>query len=133
MTTRKVFVYGTLKRGYWNHHLLETSEFLGDAITIDKYLFHSEGIPYMMRPTAIQVKDKNLVFHLGLVTGELFQVTEQTVLSSLDRLEGHPSMYRRQDLQVLSGGNVTKCEGYFYQHTITFDKVNENGVHTYGN
>jgi len=32
-----VFVYGTLKRGFYNHEVLETSQFIGKAITKNKY------------------------------------------------------------------------------------------------
>ena len=35
-----VFVYGTLKKGYYNHYLLEDdsgAKFIGPGITIDKY------------------------------------------------------------------------------------------------
>ena len=43
----KVFVYGTLKRGYSNNYLLQSSECLGHATTKDRYAMYSSGIPYV--------------------------------------------------------------------------------------
>jgi gamma-glutamylcyclotransferase (GGCT)/AIG2-like uncharacterized protein YtfP len=35
--THRVFVYGTLKRGYPNNPMLEGCEFLGEAVTVLTY------------------------------------------------------------------------------------------------
>ena len=47
--THRVFVYGTLKRGYSNHPMLATvKEFLGDVATINTYrmltMIHPSGM-----------------------------------------------------------------------------------------
>lgn len=44
--THRVFVYGTLKRGYPNNPLLEGSEFLGEAVTVLTY----NGLGALVRP-----------------------------------------------------------------------------------
>lgn len=71
-----VFVYGTLKKGSWNHHLLEKATFLGKSVTLGK-LYDLGGIPGFVRGN----ED-------GLVHGELYRVDDET-LDSLDVLEGY--------------------------------------------
>jgi len=48
--THRVFVYGTLKRGYPNNPLLEGSQFLGEAVTVPTYKMvepaPQEGVPF---------------------------------------------------------------------------------------
>ena len=54
----RVFVYGTLKRGFCNHALLDEAEFIGEATTVagfglylgaDDYAPDGEEIPYLYR------------------------------------------------------------------------------------
>jgi len=85
-----VFVYGSLKRGYWNYdrYLAATtgSEFLGEASTEPIYrLFTNGAFPYL-------VKDEANGY---AVQGEIFAVDEPTLMR-LDRLEGVPGHYRRE-------------------------------------
>jgi gamma-glutamylcyclotransferase (GGCT)/AIG2-like uncharacterized protein YtfP len=35
--THRVFVYGTLKKGFWNNPLLKGCEFFGSAVTVPTY------------------------------------------------------------------------------------------------
>ena len=79
----KVFVYGTLKKGFGNHILLEGSKFLGYAKTNPLFTMVSlGGFPAVIidGETSIQ--------------GEVYEVNEEA-LRSLDRLEGHPNWYKR--------------------------------------
>src|SRR5690606_19147414 len=41
-------VYGTLKEGHGNHHLISESTFLGYAETIDFYPLIDRGLPYLI-------------------------------------------------------------------------------------
>jgi gamma-glutamylcyclotransferase (GGCT)/AIG2-like uncharacterized protein YtfP len=85
-----VFVYGTLKRAHGNHSLIAQGggRDLGDAITVPKFfLGGGHGIPvaYFKAHPSRQMLP---------VRGELYKVDAHT-LARLDRLEGHPDMYRR--------------------------------------
>jgi len=97
-----VFVYGTLKRGFWNNYLLEDAEFLGEGTTLEKFKLFTVGFPYA-------VPDKS-----GLpLRGEVYRVCKGT-LKRLDRLEGYPSHYRRKEVEVrLDSGEVIKAIIYY--------------------
>ena len=74
--TQYVFVYGTLKKAYWNHRLLAgRAKFLGDTTITGK--LYNFGLPgYVMGDE-------------GTVHGELYSFDDPTVLKDLDRLEGY--------------------------------------------
>lgn len=101
----KLFVYGTLKRGYGNHHYLSESEFLGKAITKKRYALYSDGIPFLVKEPPV-----------SRIKGELYEVDSET-LENVDLLEGHPSVYRREKIVViLEDGREVEAWAYFYPH-----------------
>ena len=84
----KVFVYGTLKRGHGNHVLLRGSDFLGPSLTKEIYTMYRSGIPFVSKSPGTT-----------RVIGELYNVDELT-LNHLDMLEGHPTWYKREQINV---------------------------------
>ena len=90
----KIFAYGTLRRGFHNFRLLEDSKFLGNATTAPEFtMLHLGGFPGIVRGGETTIH------------GEVFEVDEPT-LQRLDRLEGHPNFYRREETAVtLEDGN----------------------------
>jgi gamma-glutamylcyclotransferase (GGCT)/AIG2-like uncharacterized protein YtfP len=89
MSSKKlhVFVYGTLKRGCWNSHLLSDSNYLGTFETEDKFILGNAGYPYAFpHYTFPNLEDDNDI--LKPVLGELYEVPF-TDLSRLDWLEGY--------------------------------------------
>lgn len=86
--TTKVFVYGSLKRGYWNNRLLMGSKFIGTGSTNDaEFRMYDGTFPYV---TTEGIDD---------VQGEVWEVDEAT-LRNLDALEGTPDHYVRYNTKV---------------------------------
>jgi gamma-glutamylaminecyclotransferase len=84
-----VFVYGSLKRGFRNHHFLATSRFIDTATTRRDFDLLDLGyFPAAIRPGTFAIQ------------GELFSVDRHT-LKNLDRLEGNGVFYRREQHSVI--------------------------------
>ena len=43
MASLNLFVYGTLKRGFRNHRLLERQQFIREAVTLPRYRLFDRG------------------------------------------------------------------------------------------
>ncbi|MDZ7697722.1 MAG: gamma-glutamylcyclotransferase family protein [Deltaproteobacteria bacterium] len=106
-----VFLYGTLKRGFGNHHFLDGSRFLGKAITKKKYALYVSGIPFVIENEPV-----------SQISGEVYEVDEDT-LARLDRLEGHPDWYCRKWINlIMERGSLNDVEKvneawiYFFPH-----------------
>ena len=100
-----VAVYGTLKKGNSNYyHYLRNETFIGKGKTTMKYPMIVPGLPYVI--------DKPGKGHL--IDIDLFAVSNDK-LKDLDRLEGHPTHYKRREITVLVKGRVYKAWLYFGQ------------------
>ena len=97
MTT--VFVYGTLRKGMSNHHLLKDSKYLGEF----RQNVGFDMVDLGAFPALVPYSGE---FPLP-VTLEAYEVDDST-LQSLDRLEGYPSFYNRKLI------NVKDINGYVY-------------------
>lgn len=98
-----VFCYGTLKRNYGNHRLLETSEFVGEVTTKPFYRLYNVG----HFPGLIEDNQTGKA-----IQGELYRVTDPAVMARLDRLEGIPWLYRREYIKI--EGVDEEVEGYIF-------------------
>ncbi len=96
-----VFVYGTLKKGYSNHHLLKNGKFLGEAKTKYKYALYEKVYPYVSHNPKV-----------SNIHGEVYQVDNFT-LRKLDILEGHPYEYKRELIPVILNNKELKAWMYF--------------------
>lgn len=101
---KRVFVYGTLKKGHGNNRVLGNSTFLGEAITCADgfFMYTNGGFPYVLRNGSFFIK------------GELYEVTSDEVLRGLDRLEGYPSHYDRILItaKLVDSKDCLECEVY---------------------
>jgi gamma-glutamylcyclotransferase (GGCT)/AIG2-like uncharacterized protein YtfP len=102
-TVFDVFVYGTLRHGFCNHHSLRGAIRLGPARTRDGHaMYLSGGIPYLVRDEPGPP-----------IIGELYRVNAD-ILAGLDRLEEHPHVYRREQAPViLADGQPAEAWIYF--------------------
>lgn len=100
-----LFTYGTLRRGFRNHHFLENAKFIATAISIEKIDTvlrttpdYPEGYPVAF--ISKSPKAQNL-------SGEIFEIDEIT-LSRIDKLEDYPHEYDRVSLQFECEDNITR-------------------------
>lgn len=98
----RVFVYGTLRKGFGNHGLLAAAKFICNAVSLSKFKMIASGIPYVSKEP------------VSNIIGEVYEVTDDE-LSSLDRLEGHPNWYYREpiNLKNIETGEELEAEIYF--------------------
>lgn len=98
-----VAVYGTLKKGYSNYNnYLTSSKHVGKGKTKEKYPLIVKGLPYLIERSGLGYN----------VEVDVFKVSN-TVLSNLDRLEGHPTWYRRKQIPIIVKGKEMLCWIYF--------------------
>jgi gamma-glutamylcyclotransferase (GGCT)/AIG2-like uncharacterized protein YtfP len=111
--THRVFVYGTLKRGYPNNPMLEGCEFLGEAVTVLTY--KAVTVPaYKMVGTSFPVIMPDPSGKP--VAGELYTVDDAT-LARLDQLEREGRSYDRVMIDAtvpLSNGERLATQTFIY-------------------
>lgn len=99
----KLFVYGTLKKGFNNHHYVKECECLGEAKTIEKYpMINSGYFPSL-------IDDKGIGYH---IQGFVYLVDDNQ-LAKIDNLEGHPNFFQRKEIDIAIGDKIIKCLCYF--------------------
>ncbi|KAF5749252.1 putative gamma-glutamylcyclotransferase [Tripterygium wilfordii] len=103
--THLVFTYGTLKRGFWNHTLLQDLMRTGDAVfkgtyrTVEKYplVCGPYKVPFLLNFPGVPGS--------RTVSGELYAVSARG-FSRLDELEGTTrGHYERLPIEVRPTGN----------------------------
>lgn len=109
MNPRKIFVYGTLKRGGSNHRYLAGQTFVGEARTTAGFtLYQLEGYPGLV----VDPTDREGV------TGEIWSV-DPNCLAALDELEGlAEGLYRRVVVGLLPPHDRAAIEAYVYARPV---------------
>lgn len=96
----KVFVYGTLMEGCWNHHYLDGQKYLGAARINGYALYQVSSFPGVVKHGQEEIQ------------GELYQV-DSAALVRLDQLEGEGRLYKRiQDVAYTADGAAHKAYVY---------------------
>jgi gamma-glutamylcyclotransferase (GGCT)/AIG2-like uncharacterized protein YtfP len=104
-----VFVYGTLKRGGPNHHLMAGQKFVATARTKPIYKLYSIGD----FPAMVEVPQEG-----SPIEGEIWNV-DSACLSKLDRLEGlEEGLYKRVPIHLQPPNHTQPVEGYIYLLSI---------------
>ena len=93
----RIFVYGTLKKGYENHRVIANAKFLGKHVTDPKYTMYDMGA----YPCITLGGDTAIV-------GEVYEVDS---LRRTDVLEGYPVYYNRIEIETEYG---TAWVYYYY-------------------
>lgn len=93
-TLHRVLVYGTLMHGEGNHELLAEAAYLGPVRTAPAFTLLSLG----GFPAAVPGGT-------AAIAGELYLCDADT-LRRLDRLEGHPTFYRRTEIALPDGATA---------------------------
>lgn len=94
------FVYGSLKRGYWNNILLTNCVFEGEGVTLEPFLMLDGVFPYVFRHQRFTLP----------VKGEVWSSDNPQVVERLDRLEGVKSdHYKRELVKVDVKGITYSC------------------------
>ena len=99
-----IFVYGTLKRGYLNHQLLDGAEFLGEAETLPCYRMFNLSFPCLVETAPGKGR---------CCKGEVYRVNDWT-LECIDRLEQVPYLYHRDWIKLLQEFGEP-VHGYLWQ------------------
>ncbi len=105
-----MFVYGTLKKGYGNHFIMDGAKYLSEAYIVGWEMRDLGGFP------AITKSDG------GKVHGEMYIVSPQ-VLKRADKLEGYPSLFNREKVKSDKGFDAWV---YYMEHE-TKSTVIESG------
>lgn len=93
----RVFVYGTLKQGHYNHSVMERA--MGEFISEDSI---ADGMFTMWDLGAYPALELSSLAHTSVIHGEVYEVPEEGI-PVLDRLEGYPNLYNRMEVELLSG------------------------------
>lgn len=113
-----IFTYGTLKKGFTNHFILENENFISAAITLHKYQMYpctNFAFPFL-------IKSEEYDF----IKGEVFEIVSSETLSKLDVLEGYPDLYLKEFIEVkLENGKVLKALTYFKNEETNKDIIED--------
>lgn len=102
-----LFVYGTLMNNYKNNYILTNSNksiFKGCTKTMDKYSMfvmgnadgynNGKGVPFV-----------NKSISTSHIYGEVWEINNDTLIE-IDKLEGHPGWYTRENIDVIIDNNI---------------------------
>lgn len=109
-----LFIYGTLKKGFENHHFLNGAKFIGNATTQEKYPMVNVVKAY---PYLINQKGQGKI-----IKGEAYQIDEK-ILGHLDMLEGYPEHYDRDEITLVVGDRELRAITYFVNQKIDFKNL----------
>ena len=107
MPHHRIFVYGTLKRGFPNHAVMQGATFVGVALTVERYPMIVQGRHFS--PAMIPEPGQG-----HRIVGELWEVDDAR-LAALDELESiHlPTGYIRETILIEVEGAKLAAAVYF--------------------
>ena len=113
----KLFVYGTMKKGFSNHWRISEQSFINNVKTVNKYVMYSHA-SYQFPCMFDEIGD-------AVIKGELYEVSID-VLSMIDKYEGVPLFYDKMIIKVVdSDGKEYEAYAYFYQKEKSPENIDE--------
>ncbi len=108
-----VFVYGSLKRGYRLHYLLQDQKFIGTASTVARYRLFDAG----EYPGLIEIATDDIRQGVS-VRGELYRVDDDC-LRRLDETEGvDEGLYTRRRIHLNQAEAQNFAEAWFFAGSV---------------
>ena len=105
----KVFVYGTLKQGFYNHGVLAGATYIGTDIVTGYSLVDLGAYPGA-------VEDNE-----GAIIGEVYYINPE-ILERLDILEGEGTLYKR----IFVNGEIQEnMEMYVYNNSWGYNTITD--------
>lgn len=87
-----LFVYGSLKKGFDNHNILQKyAKRVGKASTVGNFAMYEDSFgnyPYLVKEPRTKVM------------GELYEIKRKELLDKIDEFEGAPEYYQRKKIKV---------------------------------
>lgn len=106
-----LFVYGSLKKGFDNHRILEKSaKRLGKAKTVSKFGMFEDSFgnyPYLINEPIHKIE------------GELYEINRKELLEKIDEFEGAPDYYQRKKIKVKSHHGIKYAYTYLRENIKT--------------
>jgi len=103
-----LFVYGSLKKGFDNHKLLQKyAKRIGKASTVSKFAMYEDSFgnyPYLVREPRTKVM------------GELYEIKRKELLDRIDEFEGAPEYYKRKKIKVKTHKGVNVAFVYIREN-----------------
>lgn len=87
----KLFVYGSLKRGFFNHGRFgfsDVAKFIGPAVARDRALLQLRNLPY---PHAVEEPEQEVV-------GEVYELDDEYALRNISRMERGAGYYAKETM-----------------------------------
>ena len=105
----KIFVYGTLKKDYHNHYIIENETYIGKGTLKKENRFKMVSMgafPAIVPATVGEAKD---------IEGEIWDICENG-FKKVDLLEGFPVFYWRDQFNIDAEDRRHLCWVYYLQH-----------------
>jgi gamma-glutamylcyclotransferase (GGCT)/AIG2-like uncharacterized protein YtfP len=103
-----LFVYGSLKKGFDNHKLLQKyAKRVGKASTVGKFAMYEDSFgnyPYLVKEPVTRVQ------------GELYEIKRKELLDEIDEFEGAPEYYQRKRIKVKTHKGVNLAFAYLREN-----------------
>ena len=103
-----LFVYGSLKKGFDNHKLLQRyAKRVGKASTVGKFAMYEDSFgnyPYLVKEPITKVM------------GELYEIKRKELLDRIDEFEGAPEYYQRKRIKVKTHKGVNLAFAYLREN-----------------